>query len=54
MQASELVIELDLVDEDATVFVDVNGVIHEVHSIVEDSQGVYLSVDLDQEERDMR
>ena len=54
LNVREVAEELDFCDECAILYVEVNGVVHEVHSIIEDSQGVTLRVDTDQEERDMR
>jgi quercetin dioxygenase-like cupin family protein len=39
---------------DGDVFVEVNGVVHEVHEVQDTSQGTILIVDPDQEDRDMR
>lgn len=54
MISEELYNELEAVDPEAQVFVEVNGVVHRVTSFKDDSQGIYLVVDLDQEEREMR
>jgi hypothetical protein len=39
---------------DGEVFVEVNGVVHEVHEVQDTSQGTILIVDPDQEDRAMR
>lgn len=54
MRVNRVQAELDFCAEDATVFVEINGVVHEVHEVREGSQGVTLFVDTDQEEREMR
>lgn len=46
--------ELDLCQSDAPIQVEINGVIHDIHGVQEDSQGAYLVVDMDEEERLMR
>jgi hypothetical protein len=46
--------DLTFCEEDAILVVEINGVQHEVHEVIENSQGVTLFVDTDQEERDMR
>lgn len=53
MRLSELMRDLDLCMENG-VFVEMNGVVHEVHEVQDTSQGVVLIVDTDQEEREMR
>jgi quercetin dioxygenase-like cupin family protein len=45
--------DLDLCME-GDVFVEVNGVVHEVHEVQDTSQGTILIVDADQEDRAMR
>jgi hypothetical protein len=52
MNAEQLRDELDTINGE--VFVEINGVDHPIHAIREDSQGIYLMVDRDQEEREMR
>lgn len=54
MQVRDLMDELTFCEEDAILVVEINGVQHEVHEVIENSQGVTLFVDTDQEERDMR
>jgi len=54
MRVKDLVDELSFCDEDADIFVEVSGVAHDIHGIEEDSQGVTLFVDTDQEERELR
>jgi len=53
MKADKLIDELGL-DGSAEVFVEINDVIHPISHLFEDSQGIYLVVDTDQEEREMR
>jgi hypothetical protein len=54
VQVRELVEELDYCDEDAIVEVEINGTIHRVAHVTENSEGVILFVDTIQEEREMR
>ena len=54
MRVKDLVDELSYCDEDALVFIEINGVVHDTHEILEDSQGVTLFIDPDKEEREMR
>lgn len=54
MLVRDLMDELTFCDADAVVEVEVHGVVHEVHEVIENSEGVTLFVDLDQEEREMR
>lgn len=54
MQVRDLMDDLTFCEEDAILVVEINGVQHEVHEVIENSQGVTLFVDTDQEERDMR
>jgi len=54
VRVRDLVDELTFCDEDAILVVEINGVAHEIHEVQEDSQGVTLFVDTDQEERELR
>ena len=54
MRLAELMADLDLCMDGGEVFVEVNGVVHEVHEVQDTSQGVILIVDPDQEDRAMR
>lgn len=54
MRVKDLVDELSFCDEDSLVFIEVNGIVHDTHQVLEDSQGVTLFVDTDMEEREMR
>jgi len=53
MTQQELMIELDYCP-DSEVFVEVNGIVHQIHEVQDTSQGIILIVDPDQEERSMR
>jgi hypothetical protein len=53
MKLTELMADLDYCTE-GNVFVEVNGVVHEIHEVQDTSQGAILIVDSDQEEREMR
>lgn len=54
MRVKELVDELSYYDEDAEVFITVNGHVVPMNEVSEDSQGVYLDNDPDEDERNMR
>lgn len=54
MNAEKLHDELEACDPEAEIFVEINGVVHTVSHLSDDSQGIYLVVDVFQEERDMR
>ena len=54
MQVRDLMDELTFCNEDAILEVEINGVVHTIHDVIETSQGVQLIIDTDQEERDMR
>jgi hypothetical protein len=54
MQIQDILEELDYRDGDTPVFVEINGVIHSIHSITDDSEGVYIVVDEALEERELR
>ena len=54
MRIRDLFEELECFNDDTEIQVEVNGVVHDIHDISDDSQGVYLVVDLDTEEREMR
>jgi hypothetical protein len=54
MQLQDLLEELDFRDGDAEVMIEINGVAHTIHSVTDDSQGIYIVVDEALEEREMR
>lgn len=54
MQIQDILEELDYRDGDIAIFVEINGVIHSIHSITDDSEGVYIVVDEALEERELR
>lgn len=54
MNVEEIISELGVFDDDKPVYVEINGVAHRIHSVTDDSQGVYLTVDSALEEREMR
>jgi len=54
MRVDGLAEELELCLPDSPVFVEVDGELHEVSRVCEDSQGAYLIVDQDAEERLLR
>lgn len=54
MDIGTLITTLEDEAGDRTIQVEINGVVHDIHSVTDDSQGVYLVVDLDIEEREMR
>ena len=54
MNIEQLLEELDACDPEATVFIEIDGAVHEIHRMRDDSQGVYLVVDRYVEERGMR
>ncbi len=54
MQVQDLLEELDFRDSDSSVYVEINGVAHTIHSVTDDSQGIYIVVDEALEEREMR
>jgi len=54
MQVQDIIEELDYLDSSRDVFVEVNGVVYEIHSVTDDSQGVYINVDASTVEREMR
>lgn len=54
MDIRDLLDELNLQEDDRPVYVEFNGVAHSIHSVTDDSQGVYIVVDEAIEERTMR
>lgn len=54
VQVRDLVDDLSLCDESNEVFIEINGELIPVTSVFEDSQGVYIISDPDEEEREMR
>jgi hypothetical protein len=46
--------ELEFCQGDSPLTVEINGVVHDIHNVTEDSQGVTLIIDTDEEERSMR
>lgn len=54
MLLRELLEEIDFYEEDRTVQVEVNGVVHDIHYVNDDSQAIYLVVDGYEEERELR
>ncbi len=53
MNIQDLVEELSLYNDDTPVYIEINGVAHTIHSITDDSQGVYIVVDEVLEEREL-
>jgi len=54
MKVQDILEELNNFDDDAEVCIEINGIVHSVHSVTDDSQGVYIVVDEVIEERGMR
>ena len=54
MLIRDLIEELDCFEYDAVIQVEVNGVVHDIHYLSDDSQGVYLVVDSYEEEKELR
>jgi hypothetical protein len=54
MRVQDLIEELGYFDDDAEVMIEINGTNHDVTSVTDDSQGVYITVDEAVEERKMR
>ncbi len=53
MTQQELMYELECCP-DGEVFVEVAGVMHQIHEVQDTSQGIILVTDSDQEERELR
>ena len=55
MRLDEFITKLEgLGDADSEVRVEVNGVVHEIQDVQDNSQGITILVDTDAEERAMR
>jgi len=54
MLVHELLDSLDTCFQDSLVQVEINGVRHDIHRALENSESLVLVVDLDEEEREMR
>jgi hypothetical protein len=53
MNIQDLVDELNLYNDDTPVYIEINGVSHTIHGVTDDSQGVYIVVDCELEEREL-
>jgi len=54
MLVCDVLEELDYLPQDMVIQVEINGVVHDIHAVRDDSQGVYLVVDTDIEDKEMR
>ena len=54
MQVQDILEELDSRDSDSEVYIEINGITYSIHSVTDDSQGIYIVVDEALEERTMR
>lgn len=54
MKVQELLDELSNFDDDADVFIEINGNVCEIYSVTDDSQGVYVVADEVLEEKELR
>lgn len=54
MKVENVVEELEACDPEGEVYVEINGVTYPITVISDDSQGVYFTIDPDDEDRKMR
>ena len=53
MNIQDLVDELNLHSDETPVYIEIDGVAHTIHGVTDDSQGVYIVVDSELEEREL-
>ena len=54
MLSEELFDLTDTLPPDMPVMVEIDGVVHNIHRVRDDFEGLYLIVDTDEEERELR